>query len=312
MKITCEVIQDLLPLFVDNILSGDSCHLVEEHLETCDACQKVWKELRKEQHYIEDPDSKNEIEREAKAAFRGVRRSILIKRVLAVCLSIVCVLATVRAGYYFYAEKQTYIPFEESGLVMEGDRLYASKTYYGRLTAIISPDQKVQFWRMMETAEIKKRYPSRQENMLIVDYGEQLEQGQGTQGSENRMSGIERVYYLPKAYANFQFDYDNPELGAQQTLELESKSVLLWDRAENGNQKTNAEIEAENLVGEGFIPPKGSRRDKNGNIVDQMGNTFNEKGEWQIPEGGSVDAKGRILDRNGNIMGGGAVVGASG
>ncbi len=26
-------------------------------------------------------------------------------------------------------------------------------------------------------------------NMLIVDYGEQLEQGQGTQGSENRMSG---------------------------------------------------------------------------------------------------------------------------
>ncbi len=312
MKITCDVIQDLLPLYVDDILSRDSRHLVENHLEACDSCQNVLEELQTEQQDHADPKHKSQIEQEAKAAFQGVRRSILVKRILAVCLAVVCVLAAVRVGYYFYAEKQTYIPFEESGLVMKDDRLYASKTYYGRLGAIVSPDQKVQFWYMMETEEIKKRYPSKPENTLIVDYGDQLELGEGTESSENRVSGIEKVYYLPGMYVDFQFDYENPEVGAQQTMELESQSVLLWDKAGNGIQQTNVEMEDENHTGEGFIPPKGSRRDKNGNIVDQMGNTFNEKGEWQVPEGGSVDAKGRILDRNGNIMGGGAVVGASG
>lgn len=104
----------------------------------------------------------------------------------------------------------------------------------------------------------------------------------------------------------------DPELGAQQTKELESKSVLLWDGNQKSVQKTGMEEADENHTGEGFIPPKGSRRDRNGNIVDPTGNTFNGKGEWQVPEGGSVDAKGRILDKNGNIMGGGILVGSSG
>lgn len=56
----------------------------------------------------------------------------------------------------------------------------------------------------------------------------------------------------------------------------------------------------------------GSYIDKNGNRVDKDGNTFNEKGEWQVPVGGHVDANGYIRDKNGNIMGGGAKVGSVG
>ena len=41
MKITCNIIEDLLPLYVDDMVSEDSRQLVEEHLKTCPACRKM-------------------------------------------------------------------------------------------------------------------------------------------------------------------------------------------------------------------------------------------------------------------------------
>ena len=41
MKISCEVIQDLLPLYVDQICSEHSKCLVEEHLRECEKCRNV-------------------------------------------------------------------------------------------------------------------------------------------------------------------------------------------------------------------------------------------------------------------------------
>jgi len=38
MQIKCEVIEDLLPLYIDEVCSDESKRLVEEHLEGCDAC----------------------------------------------------------------------------------------------------------------------------------------------------------------------------------------------------------------------------------------------------------------------------------
>ena len=66
------------------------------------------------------------------------------------------------------------------------------------------------------------------------------------------------------------------------------------------------------VVGQGFRPPAGSHTDKNGNIVDREGNTFDREGKWQVPEGGRVDSQGRIYDKNGKPMGGGATVGSVG
>lgn len=41
MKITCDVVKDLLPLYQENMLSDDSRALVNEHIADCDACKKV-------------------------------------------------------------------------------------------------------------------------------------------------------------------------------------------------------------------------------------------------------------------------------
>ncbi|GBF75676.1 hypothetical protein PA598K_04097 [Paenibacillus sp. 598K] len=39
MKISCEIIRDLLPLYHDGVCSNDSKALVEEHLAYCDSCR---------------------------------------------------------------------------------------------------------------------------------------------------------------------------------------------------------------------------------------------------------------------------------
>ncbi len=46
MKVTCKVIQDLLPLYHDGVASPDTAALVEEHLKDCEACQEVYHKLQ--------------------------------------------------------------------------------------------------------------------------------------------------------------------------------------------------------------------------------------------------------------------------
>lgn len=46
MKISCDVIRDLLPLYAEDMVSADSKKIVEDHLRGCPSCVKALNELR--------------------------------------------------------------------------------------------------------------------------------------------------------------------------------------------------------------------------------------------------------------------------
>ncbi|GAB6085001.1 zf-HC2 domain-containing protein [Alkaliphilus crotonatoxidans] len=46
MKVTCNVIKDVLPLYLENMLSNDSCTMVEEHVDQCQECKNYLNEMR--------------------------------------------------------------------------------------------------------------------------------------------------------------------------------------------------------------------------------------------------------------------------
>lgn len=46
MKITCDIIGDLLPLYAEELTSADSAALVEEHLTGCEHCRKTLESLK--------------------------------------------------------------------------------------------------------------------------------------------------------------------------------------------------------------------------------------------------------------------------
>ena len=46
-EVNCEIIQDLLPSYIDNICSKSSRTLVEEHLKSCKKCKAEFDNMNK-------------------------------------------------------------------------------------------------------------------------------------------------------------------------------------------------------------------------------------------------------------------------
>ena len=46
MKNECSIIRDILPLYVENMVSEDTSEFVKEHLESCPACRAELEKLR--------------------------------------------------------------------------------------------------------------------------------------------------------------------------------------------------------------------------------------------------------------------------
>ena len=65
----CEVIRDLMPLYLDECCSESSRELVEEHLKECDCCRKMAEQMRKE--LIVGTEEKQENLREAELLQTG-------------------------------------------------------------------------------------------------------------------------------------------------------------------------------------------------------------------------------------------------
>ncbi|MBR3356814.1 MAG: DUF4825 domain-containing protein [Solobacterium sp.] len=88
--ITCEVIEDLLPLYADGIASEASRKLVEEHLKTCADCQKKLQRMQ-------TPETPPETERHAVDFLKKNRRRnrhIMIGSILAALVLIAAVIGT--------------------------------------------------------------------------------------------------------------------------------------------------------------------------------------------------------------------------
>lgn len=70
MKVNCEIVQDLLPLYEDGMCSVSSRAAVEEHLKTCPDCRGQAEGVRK----IVDVEIPEDIPGEDRAVVRGLRK----------------------------------------------------------------------------------------------------------------------------------------------------------------------------------------------------------------------------------------------
>ena len=82
MKISCEIIKDLLPLYHDGVCSNDSRSMVKEHIAYCDTCKAELQALDDELQFpIKNAEQNlNEAEAVKKLSRRwkkGMRKSLL-------------------------------------------------------------------------------------------------------------------------------------------------------------------------------------------------------------------------------------------
>lgn len=83
MKITCDIIRDLLPLYAEDMVSDDSKQLVDEHLSGCDNCTNYLGELRKGTQVPVEIDTE---------PLNKLRKMIVRRRILSVLASILTLL----------------------------------------------------------------------------------------------------------------------------------------------------------------------------------------------------------------------------
>lgn len=144
-EITCSVVKDLLPLYVDDALSPDSRAVVEEHLEGCEGCTEYYHLLKTwERDHIKMKSADD------KAVLKKIKGRIKRRRLAAILATAVCVAALAAGVFYGTVLHETYIPYEDSGIYVTEDVLKTNRNYY-KNSGIYSPDGEACFIFMTTT-----------------------------------------------------------------------------------------------------------------------------------------------------------------
>ena len=104
MKIPCEMIQDVLPLYHDGVCSEVSRNLVEAHLEACGNCKAFLKTIDVEMEvYESELEAKQPLESIKKNWYKQLRRALLKG------VAVTAMLVAVLMGMFLFATQVSFI-----------------------------------------------------------------------------------------------------------------------------------------------------------------------------------------------------------
>lgn len=117
MKISCNMIRDILPLYVEDMASQDTRDLVEEHIASCENCKKRLEEMRT----FEEPPVDTDI-----APLRNIQNTLRKKKlqtiILSVMVTLVFAVVTIAylttPAYISYNENAVSITEKDDGTVL--------------------------------------------------------------------------------------------------------------------------------------------------------------------------------------------------
>ncbi|NLM34461.1 MAG: zf-HC2 domain-containing protein [Clostridiales bacterium] len=117
MKITCDVIKDLLPLYVENMLSDDSVSIVKEHLEQCQECKALLKDMQSSTPIPANSDSSPLLK--IKAGLRKKKIQIgIFSALISIIIFVITMLYLTAPEYHYYGDGSIRINEIENGLLM--------------------------------------------------------------------------------------------------------------------------------------------------------------------------------------------------
>lgn len=87
MKYPCEMIQDLIPLYIEGICSDESKKIVEEHLSLCKSCNEYYNSINNMKDIPIDSIKKEYDQKKAKS-FQKLKKKLFHKQIFIVIISI--------------------------------------------------------------------------------------------------------------------------------------------------------------------------------------------------------------------------------
>ena len=97
MNKDCEIIKDLLPLYVDDVCSTETREFVEKHLKNCNECQKYFETMEK------DENNKNNKNSDEKESIKNFNNKIKRNKIKAVVISLIIFVIGILLIKYIYS-----------------------------------------------------------------------------------------------------------------------------------------------------------------------------------------------------------------
>lgn len=108
MNLSCDVIKDILPLYVEDLASSDTRRLVEEHLCSCNNCKKEYEKLCTSVNTTTDVNI---------LPLKQLQKALNKRKYLIILYSLMLTLAIV-AIIIGYLTSPVYIPFEKTPITI--------------------------------------------------------------------------------------------------------------------------------------------------------------------------------------------------
>lgn len=122
-KINCDIIRDILPLYLDDVVSNATREMVEEHLKSCDSCRDEAAALQK---VVILPVRQNLRISEARI-IKNLKERFWKRKIIISVVSAVLAVAVIFSLYSFLSLFRIFVPYDNSLLsVAEIDgKIYA-------------------------------------------------------------------------------------------------------------------------------------------------------------------------------------------
>ena len=93
-EVTCNTIRDILPLYVDGVVSDDTRNMVTKHLERCEECRKKYEAMKSEVAIPVEGDI---------APLKHFKKAWKKKKIVLVCLSVLATVAVVFCAFFIFS-----------------------------------------------------------------------------------------------------------------------------------------------------------------------------------------------------------------
>ena len=92
-EVTCNTIRDILPLYVDGVVSDDTRNMVTNHLESCEECRKKYEAMKSE---VVIPVEDNV------APLKHFKKAWKKKKIVLVCSTILATIAVLFCAFFIF------------------------------------------------------------------------------------------------------------------------------------------------------------------------------------------------------------------
>lgn len=220
MKYPCELIQDLLPLYLDGVCSKESKTAIEKHLSECADCKAFYTAMC-EADGIEINPNIAERERQKAASFQAVKKKLFRKQILSAIAAILLLVIIAAAVIGVLKNTSQIVAYDNNVSVsmVDGDligRLQGSQEHYLKIKRVtVLSDGKEEHYLFFYVSDTKWNELTTSEKVFS-----EFSICSADKGADQ----IDAVYY-------FTGDYTNVEsMSAEELQEVIAASELLWDK----------------------------------------------------------------------------------